>query len=456
LKRATYFVLCIASLAAVLSPPSAYATQVQRVYGLPPSKLRNHGPKLGLSLSATYQRAYLQLSPLNSLLVKHNRLPVSEAQDYTGFEYRAYFEDDAILRYGFGRIVPVPSPLQNDSALSGHYFFADLGPIFEVSRRLRYSLLVGFGFDRLGLQIYGKDAQDFEEIFTARDRPIFLRTSNFSLHLAWLVDWVLIVPRLGTGLVLNLEAAYRATPGRSYWKDDKLRRLDDGPPVAGDGVFLGASVGLSWQKAQRSVSLRSQSSRSCKVLYFLPGFHALELSRLNSLLAVYGLNPFSDSFLSLGAAYGKRRKRTLLSLEVNKLFAEESGAALNTLNSLSGSHLFLMLGQEFNLRRRLSLIPFVGLGYGRLAMNLRGEFFGDTQDLLTAPGKDLSLSASGLLYKFSLLFDAMPNQEMLGLRLDYIWAGPGWRWRSEGVELAGDSRAGLEGWQISYTFGGRI
>lgn len=196
--------------------------------------------------------------------------------------------------------------------------------------------------------------------------------------------------------------------------------------------------------------------------YFMFGGSAIEIKDLNSRLEAQGYSKISDNFFSFGGGCHRIIGRVIIGGEGHRLIGKEV-TSKNYKTSLEAGYGFFNLGYIVYSTEKLKVYPLVGLGGGRMTLNIVEKGTSPSfDDVLNNPRRGVELSTGSFLLNFALgadyllRFDKDEKGEgglIFGLRLGYIFAPSRGDWKMGEVDIFGAPDASITGPYIRLMIG---
>jgi len=199
--------------------------------------------------------------------------------------------------------------------------------------------------------------------------------------------------------------------------------------------------------------------------YFMIGWSALDLQRLNDALAPSGYPHFSEDFLSLGGGGHAILGWLVIGGQGHAYISQEHDAALtggNYRTSVSAGSGFIDLGFVLWSREDFLLTPLVGLGGGGLTLDIRELSSPTFSDVLTQPGRRSTLNTGGFLVDLGFSLNWIVNRghgphhggPSIGLRAGWVLSPIDGHWQLHEQDVAGGPELGIDGPYVRFMIGG--
>jgi hypothetical protein len=196
--------------------------------------------------------------------------------------------------------------------------------------------------------------------------------------------------------------------------------------------------------------------------YFMFGGSTIDIEALNSRLEDKGYSKISPSFISLGGGGHGIIGRWIMGGEGCGLIGREV-TSKGYKTSIEAGYGFFSLGYIVYSKEALRVYPLLGLGGGRMSLNIVEKGTSPSFDeVLDNPKRGIELSTGGFLLNLALgtdyLLGLTRDEEgegglIFGLRGGYIFAPLKDEWEMDGVDISGPD-VGITGSYIRLMIGG--
>lgn len=212
---------------------------------------------------------------------------------------------------------------------------------------------------------------------------------------------------------------------------------------------------------RRGVPIAQDTGRG----YFQVGYMGLDLGSLNQSLTGAGYPTLDEAFLTLGGGGLGSAGRFVIGGEGHALLGrrETTSDGARQISAGGGYGLFRIGYRAFS-REGLDVIPLIGVGGGRLNLDILGRSAPVFDDVLTDPGRSSRLSSGMFLLDASVQASyrvRMPGRRrgdgglLVGLQAGYTYAPGKTSWELDGINtVAGGPDFEIEGWSVRLSIGG--
>jgi len=197
--------------------------------------------------------------------------------------------------------------------------------------------------------------------------------------------------------------------------------------------------------------------------YLLFGGRGLQLSELNGSLKKNGGYPgFTNPIFSYGAGGHVLINRLLIGGEGHALI-EKNTAGRGRRAKLGGGYGVFNIGYVVYSEGGLDVYPFVGIGGGRIGLEIAGDQQASFEDIIAAPGRMSKLAAYGFILTFNLGADSLirigggdgsGGGFVAGARVGFAWSTAEAEWEMPGLKVSGGPGIGFPGFYFTLLVGG--
>lgn len=197
--------------------------------------------------------------------------------------------------------------------------------------------------------------------------------------------------------------------------------------------------------------------------YLLFEGRGIGLSELNaSLKKNGGYSGFSNPVFSYGAGGHALINRLLIGGECHALI-EKSTAGVGRRAKLSGGYGLFNIGYVVHSEGGLDVYPFVGLGGGRIGLEIAGGQPASFEEIVAAPGRMSKLAVYGFIMTLNLGADSLirigagngpGGGFVVGARTGFAWSPAKAEWEIPGLTISGGPDIGFTGFYFALLVGG--
>lgn len=198
-------------------------------------------------------------------------------------------------------------------------------------------------------------------------------------------------------------------------------------------------------------------------IYFAGGVGVFDMTSLNDDLAAAGYSRMENPFITLGGGGTIRLGHLVLGGEGHWLRNVGGEAESDEFRfDVSGGYGLARLGFDVVQWRGLSIYPIVGIGGGRLRIDILREGGAGFDDVLADPAREVRMTQRALLLDASLGIDYRfevrkrgdhVSYFTIGVRGGYMFAPYSGGWNTEGAELSGGPELGFSGPVVQLMIG---
>ena len=168
-------------------------------------------------------------------------------------------------------------------------------------------------------------------------------------------------------------------------------------------------------------------------------------------------------FLIGGEGYGLKENFLFGMSGQALLGGKQSNGGIST--KISGGMGFLHFGYTVVNQDRIKLFPMLGIGGGSMELRISEDSGVSLGDIVSDPGREVSLSVGNVILDFALGMDYLPYWEVeengqegggikTGIRIGYMLGFNNDKWEYGGGEIGGAPNFGLSSFYVKLVIGG--
>lgn len=195
--------------------------------------------------------------------------------------------------------------------------------------------------------------------------------------------------------------------------------------------------------------------------YLIVGYDMFKFSRLNSYLTAGDFPAVPQSYLTVGFGGHLIFDKLVLGFELQSSLKRFRISTKEFNTSVSAKYILLNAGYLLYSKKGLMMYPIMGLGVGKLMLNVMENNIDSFGDIIVDQGSSESVTRS-LLLNMGFAVDYFHNYNkkrkgknnlVLGLRVGCLISTVRWDWSVNGVRVGDGPTSGLTGPYIKLTIG---
>ncbi len=195
--------------------------------------------------------------------------------------------------------------------------------------------------------------------------------------------------------------------------------------------------------------------------YLIVGGNMFNFDHLNSYLTSRDFPAVPENYFTVGFGGHLIFDKLVLGLELLSTLRRSQDSTKEFCTSVSAKYAMVNAGYMLYSKKGLMMYPLLGLGVGRLKLNVRENNIHSFQDIIVFQGSSESITRS-LLLNMGFAVDYFHNYNkkkkgknnlVLGLRAGFLISAARWDWRVNGVSVGDGPSTGLTGPYVRLTIG---